>query len=63
MWLNQARTAREKLARPGIDQSFYQGKIETANYFMEYELVKIKSIAERLNSTNYPTLKMEEDWF
>ncbi|WP_317044973.1 acyl-CoA dehydrogenase [Algoriphagus marinus] len=63
MWLNQARTAREKLARPGIDQNFYQGKIETANYFMEYELVKIKSLAERLNSTNYPTLKMEEDWF
>ncbi len=63
MWLNQARTARERMARIESDQNFYLGKLETANYFMEYELVKIKSLAERLNSSKYPTIDMKEEWF
>jgi alkylation response protein AidB-like acyl-CoA dehydrogenase len=63
MWLNQARSARERMARVESDQNFYFGKMETANYFMEYELVKIKSLAERLKSSNYPTIAMKEDWF
>jgi len=37
--------------------------METANYFIEYELVKIKSLAERLNSSNYPTIDMEKIGF
>jgi len=63
MWLNQARTSREKLARLDTDQNFYLGKMETASYFMEYELVKINSLAERLKSSNYPTLTMKDNWF
>lgn len=63
MWLNQTRTARRGLARPDADQNFYEGKLETANYFMEYELVKMKSLAERLNSSTYPTIDMKADWF
>jgi alkylation response protein AidB-like acyl-CoA dehydrogenase len=63
MWLNQARSARERMARMEADQNFYFGKMETANYFMEYELVKIKSLAERLKSSNYPTIAMKEEWF
>lgn len=63
MWVNQARTARGGMARVDSDQNYYLGKMETANYFMEYELVKIKSLAERLNSSNYPTIAMEDEWF
>jgi butyryl-CoA dehydrogenase len=63
MWLNQARSARERMAVVESEQNFYLGKFETANYFMEYELVKIKSLAERLNSSKYPTIAMKEDWF
>lgn len=63
MWMKQSTTSLQKLEKDSNDQGFYRGKVETANYFMEYELVKIAGLAKRLNSENYPTLAMKEDWF
>ncbi len=63
MWLQQAISAQKALIQGAMDQTFYFGKIETARYFMEYELVKIQGITSRFHSKSYPTLAMENDWF
>lgn len=63
MWLNQACTASRKLSEGSLEVGFYAGKMETASYFMEYELVKIHGLAVRLKSNEYPTLKMKAEWF
>jgi butyryl-CoA dehydrogenase len=63
MWIKQAKISSEKLESDGGDRNFYLGKIETARYFMEYELVKIKFLSERLSSNSYPTIIMKKDWF
>lgn len=63
MWINQANVSSEKLVLEGGDRNFYLGKIETARYFIEYELVKITSLSERLSSNSYPTIKMKKEWF
>lgn len=63
MWLRQAISAQNALICGASDQKFYFGKIETARYFMEYELVKVSGLTERFHSNSYPTLKMENEWF
>ena len=63
MWLNQAITAQRALDRGTMEQNFYLGKIETARYTMEYELVKLKGLVERFASTNYPSIAMKTEWF
>ncbi len=63
MWINQAKVSSEKLLTDHGDRNFYLGKIETARYFVEYELVKIDSLAKRLSSNSYPTIDMQKDWF
>ena len=63
MWLKQATTAQQALSAGALEQGFYFGKIETARYFMEYELVKLNSLLERFSSTSYPSLTMKNDWF
>jgi butyryl-CoA dehydrogenase len=63
MWLRQATTAQEALEKGAQDQDFYFGKIETAQYFMEYELPKIAGLTERFHANSYPTLAMRKEWF
>lgn len=63
MWLKQAITAQNALALGSQEQDFLLGKIETARYTMEYELVKLKGLLGRFASTQYPTLDMKTDWF
>ncbi|MBO0937380.1 acyl-CoA dehydrogenase [Fibrella sp. HMF5335] len=63
-WLRQATVAQ--LALPtaqGDDVAFYHGKLMTARYFYEYELVKTLTLAHRLQSDNRVTLDMQGDWF
>ncbi len=63
-WLEQAIIAKQKLENANAsDQSFYNGKIATADYFFEYELVKIQGLMERLKSENPITVNMKEEWF
>jgi butyryl-CoA dehydrogenase len=63
MWIRQAKVSLERLEIPDSDRNFYLGKIETTRYFVEYELVKITSLSERLSSNSYPTIEMKKDWF
>lgn len=63
MWIKQAKVSLERLEILDADRNFYLGKIETARYFFEYELVKITALSERLSSNSYPTIDMKKDWF
>jgi butyryl-CoA dehydrogenase len=63
MWLKQAVTSQEALEKGSSEQDFHFGKIETARYFMEYELPKINGLTERFHSNSYPTLGMKKEWF
>ncbi len=62
MWIRQAKSAIEEL-KNSDDQNFYTGKIKTAEYYIEYELPKIKGLISRLNSASFPTIEMEESEF
>jgi len=64
-WLKQATAAIQALpsASSEADQNFYNGKVMTARYFYEYELVKSASLVRRLTSNNYPTIEMQATWF
>ncbi len=48
---------------PTLDADFYQGKIMTAKYFFEYELVKVDGLAKRLSSDEKVTIEMQNAWF
>ena len=63
MWLKQATTAQQALSAGAAEQGFYFGKIETARYTMDYELVKLNALLTRFSATAYPTLDMKNDWF
>ena len=63
MWIKQAISAQKAISSGALEQSFYLGKIETARYFMEYELVKILGLIPRFHAASYPTVTMEKDWF
>ncbi len=64
-WLRQATVAQEALpnAVSDEDRNFYQGKLMTARYFVEYELVKVRSLAKRLQSPDRVTVAMQSEWF
>ncbi|GMQ24063.1 acyl-CoA dehydrogenase [Algoriphagus sp. oki45] len=63
MWLKQAITAQNALEKGNPDQVFYFGKLETARYFMEYEMIKIEGLLPRFHSNTYPSLEMKKEWF
>jgi butyryl-CoA dehydrogenase len=64
-WLKQAIQAQKALERTisESDRNFYRGKIATASYFFEYELVKTISLSERLTSSDRTTIEMQAEWF
>ena len=63
-WLRQAIVAQGALpAAHAADQDFYHGKLMAAQYFYEYELVRVPSLAKRLQSANAVTVAMQEAWF
>ena len=63
MWLRQAESAQKALNAGATEQDFYFAKIETARYFMEYELPKINGLIDRFHSNAYPTIEMQKEWF
>ena len=63
-WLRQATVAQRALpAAHADDRNFYHGKLMAARYFYEYELVKVPSLAKRLQSPHAVTVDMQEAWF
>lgn len=64
-WLLMAIAALRALpeAASEQEQAFYEGKILTARYFMEYELPKTKGLHQRLTSAEYVTMDIESPHF
>lgn len=63
-WLRQATIAQQRfLEAHDADKDFYQGKLMTARYFYEYELVKANSLMKRLLSADHVTIDMQTEWF
>ncbi len=64
-WLRQATVANQALpdATADDDRNFYRGKLATARYFFEYELVKRHALVQRLQSENPVTVAMQGEWF
>lgn len=64
-WLRQATVAAERLPQAASpdEQRFYQSKLQTARYFMAYELVKTDSLHRRLLSPDRITLETDPELF
>jgi len=65
MWLRQAIVAESELNKTSdqAESVFYRGKIQAAQYFIRWELPKIKLDAALLKELDDTCLTMEPDWF
>jgi len=66
IWLRQAEIAVEKLQVEGLfeeDCNFYQGKLQAARYFLDWELPETQAQACLLQSLNTTTYDMQDAWF
>jgi alkylation response protein AidB-like acyl-CoA dehydrogenase len=64
IWLRQAQLAERALATAqGDNQAFYQGKLQTCQYFFRYELPKTAAQNELLRRLDPTCLEMRDEWF
>ena len=66
IWLDQANIAQAKLANLSTehpDHDFYQGKVQAARYFIEWELPEIHHLCQLLTENNPVCLEMRDEWF
>lgn len=65
LWLKQAMAAEAGLARDPHpdDEAFYLGKLQTARYYVEWELPQIHWQAELLRTANPTPFEMQDAWF
>ncbi|QJI40154.1 acyl-CoA dehydrogenase [Pseudomonas sp. ADAK2] len=65
IWLRQALVAERALAAATADSEsdFYQGKLHTAAYYMEWELASLQGQADLLCAGNRTTYDMQNAWF
>ena len=67
IWLKQAVVAADALqnqhAMAPPEQHFYQGKLQAARYYMQWELPQTVQQAELLNANNLLCFDMRDAWF
>jgi alkylation response protein AidB-like acyl-CoA dehydrogenase len=66
LWLKQALTAARGLAQKNIheaDENFYQGKIQAARYYIQWELPEIGPQADLLCRFDDVPFTMKNEWF
>lgn len=65
MWLRQSIVAERALFKESDKQqrSFYQGKMQAAQYFIQWELPTMNHDAELLRTLDDTCLNMQQDWF
>jgi len=66
LWLRQALAADEGLSKvscAGDDKSFYEGKIQAAQYFFQWELPQIQHDANLLLGRDDTCFAMQDAWF
>lgn len=65
IWIKQAQIADQALAGDlhADEKSFYQGKIQAAQYYIRWELPEIHHQAELLQQNDDTCLAMQDAWF
>ncbi|MNH22312.1 hypothetical protein D3C79_821640 [compost metagenome] len=65
IWLRQALVARRALeaGATGSEADFYQGKLQAARYFMDWELAGLDAQGRLLSSGNRLCFDMQDRWF
>ncbi|MBM3103950.1 acyl-CoA dehydrogenase [Pseudomonas sp. V1] len=65
LWLRMALVASRALSAGanGSEADFYNGKLQAARYFMDWELAGIDAQARLLASANRTSLDMQDQWF
>ncbi|MDQ7048262.1 MAG: acyl-CoA dehydrogenase [Enterobacterales bacterium] len=65
IWLRQATVAEQALQNEKNEEeiSFYQGKLQAAQYFVRWELPKLYHNADLVKNLDDTCLAMEPDWF
>lgn len=65
MWLRQSIVAEQKIndELEQTEKSFYQGKLQAAQYFIQWELPKLDVNANLLRNADNTCFNMQPDWF
>jgi butyryl-CoA dehydrogenase len=65
IWLKQATKSAQAISAgcAESDQCFYRGKLQTAQYYIEWELPAVEQLSELLNSGNPVPFDMKDEWF
>ncbi|MND69123.1 putative acyl-CoA dehydrogenase AidB [compost metagenome] len=65
LWLRQAQLARRALAAGAAssEADFYRGKVQAAQYFMDWELAPLPAQARLLLAGNRVCFDMQDAWF
>ena len=64
IWLEQALVASRSVAVANVeDEDFYMGKLQACQYFIRWELPKVRPMLNLLESIDTTTLDMKESWF
>ena len=65
IWIRQASTAEQGLAdeKNADKQNFYQGKIQAAKYYIDWELPSIQRDIALLHNDNAVCTDMQAEWF
>ncbi|BAN48711.1 acyl-CoA dehydrogenase [Metapseudomonas resinovorans] len=65
LWLRMALVASRALAAgaTGSEADFYQGKLQAARYFIDWELASVDAQARLLGAGNRTSFDMRDSWF
>ncbi len=65
IWLKQGMVAAKALSSTlhESDEHFYRGKLQAANYYVEWELPAVEQYAELLQQGNSVPFEMQDEWF
>jgi butyryl-CoA dehydrogenase len=65
IWLKQATVAATAIDGVGSEheETFYNGKLQAAKYYIEWELPATEQLAELLSSGNSVPFDMKDEWF
>ena len=64
IWLEQALVASRSVSIATIeDEDFYMGKLQACQYFIRWELPKVRPMLNLLESIDTTTLDMKDSWF
>ena len=63
MWLRMAKTAVEALANGSDDRAFYQAKLNTAQFYMQYWAVQGHSLRQQVEAASHGIMNFPDSDF